>query len=156
MQLNLTELQENQPILDSLVSYVTEMRRIVEAETTDDLSVSVNFQPAFLSRTSWETAQVTRAVHFMDFDEVARMSRLYDFQALYERSEEGMVDMLAGIGDLDWEEPARALRTIHLALRRVDGFGDSLAQLYEVRLEHGFGPEPDSAGTRTLEFDGSE
>ena len=50
-------------------------------------SAEVGFSFALISSAAWQTAQVTRATQFIDFEWVRRMALLYDAQELYEDSQ---------------------------------------------------------------------
>lgn len=148
VQGNLRILEDKSHSRDSLVAYTRDKRRaLVQGEELEN--ININFNPALLTRTAWETAQLTRALAFMDYDKVARIGRLYEIQSLYEESEDALVRMLAGLESLNWDEPTEALDQILPVLVRVDTFGDLLTAVYGNVLEHGFvaelSDEPDEA-----------
>jgi hypothetical protein len=134
---NLERLRDTSQERDSLVAYTRAKRAalVAEEEVGD---ISINFSPAFLARTAWETAQVTRALHFMDYDQVAHIGRLYEVQTLYEDAEDGLIRLLAGMGQLNWDEPVEAVDVILPLLVRVDTFGDLLVNVYERVEARGF------------------
>jgi hypothetical protein len=148
---NMERLDENAAARDSLLTYLAGVRAALERDKELG-SISVDFTPAFLATTAWETARVTRAVHFMDYDRVARMGRLYDFQNLYERSEESFVERVSGIGGEDWSDPAETVQSLERDLARVDAFGDELQEVYGRILELGFDASVDEEETRRVEL----
>ena len=111
------------------MAYTRDVRQaLVDDEPLE--SIDVNYTPALLARTAWETAQVTRALHFIDYDKVARIGRIYEVQELYEEAESSVVRTLADIGQLNWDEPVDAVDVILPVLVRVDNFGDMLIEVY--------------------------
>ncbi len=126
---NLERLEAQALARDSLVAYTRDVRQaLVDDEPLE--SIDVNYTPALLARTAWETAQVTRALHFIDYDKVARIGRIYEVQELYEEAESSVVRTLADIGQLNWDEPVDAVDVILPVLVRVDNFGDMLIEVY--------------------------
>jgi hypothetical protein len=71
---------------------------------------SVNYEVSLLGADAWQTAQVTRAVHFMDFDQVGRISMVYRLQQLYLDRQAPIVDQVAGMGDRNLGESFASLR----------------------------------------------
>lgn len=133
---NRDRLLEKDRERDSLVAYTRTVRKsLVDGEEPDSITINVN--PALLTRTAWETAQITRALHFIQYERVASIGRLYEFQTLYEDTEDVLVRMLAGLETLDWDEPVDALDTLLPVLIRVDTFADLLATIYDSVLEDG-------------------
>ena len=151
---NLERLEEQAMERDSLVAYTQDVRRALVAEEEMD-NININFSPALLARTAWETAQVTRALHFMDYDRVARIGRIYEVQELYEEAESALVRALSGIGSLNWDEPVEAVDVILPTLVRVDRFGDMLTFVYENADQTRFGDLPDAVAPSDTTFDGS-
>ncbi len=148
---NMERLDDNAAARDSLLSYLADVRSALERD--EELgSISVDFTPAFLATTAWETARVTRAVHFLDYDRVARMGRLYDFQNLYERSEESFVERVSGIGGEDWSDPAKTVQSFERELARVDAFADELQEVYGRILERGFEAPAGEEETRRVQL----
>jgi hypothetical protein len=70
----------------------------------------VNYEVSLLGVDAWQTAQVTRAVHFMDFDQVGRISVVYRVQQLYLDRQEPIVDEVANLGGRDLLESFSSLR----------------------------------------------
>lgn len=135
---NLGHLEDQAHHRDSLIAYTREVRAsLVDGADLD--GINVNVSPALLTRTAWETAQVTRALHFMDYDRVAQIGRIYEIQVLYEDAEDALVRLLAGgLSQLNWDEPVEAIDVILPALVRVDTFGDLLTRVFAAAAEGGF------------------
>lgn len=76
---------------------------------------SVNYEVALLGADAWETARVTRAVHFIDFDRVSRISQVYRIQQLYLDRQDQVVAEVAGIGG-DEAALLNAFRSIRAGL----------------------------------------
>lgn len=70
----------------------------------------VNYEVSLLGTDAWQTAQVTRAVHFMDFDQVGRISQVYRVQQLYVERQAPIVDAVSTLGVGDIGMSFRAIR----------------------------------------------
>jgi hypothetical protein len=73
----------------------------LEAEVEDDAAasrLSVQFEYSLLSSAAWQTAQVTQAIHYADYNLVQQIAKLYDLQGLFTESQRGMVQQMTGVG----------------------------------------------------------
>ena len=72
---------------------------LARSEAGDGLGLTgVNYEVSLLVSDAWQTAQVTRAVHFIDFDQVGRISKVYRVQQFYLDRQAPIVDGVAGLG----------------------------------------------------------
>ena len=69
----------------------------VAGETVDG-DLNVQFEYSLLSSAAWQTAQVTQAIHYADYNLVQQVARLYDLQDLFAESQRGMVQQMTGMG----------------------------------------------------------
>ena len=100
--------------------------------------LSVEFSLSLLSSSAWKAAQATLAIHFLSFEWVERISKLYGLQELYERHQADLVGTIATAGgERTFEELVhREASDIKVALRSLlpesvafnDGRGASLVQ----------------------------
>lgn len=97
-------------------------------------SAQIGFNFALLSSAAWQTAQVTRATQFLDFDWVRSIARLYHLQELYDDRQAAVVDMMGAISG-EPEEAAEQLLTIGGRIRIVLSLQDGLIDAYEQVLE---------------------
>ena len=58
----------------------------------------IEFQVSLLGEDAWEAARVTRAVHFMDFGRVSRISKVYGIQSLFLDRQAEVVDLISAVG----------------------------------------------------------
>jgi hypothetical protein len=98
-------------------------------ESTSADSLSVEFEFALLSTAAWQTAQMTRAAHFLDYDWMARVARLYNLQKLYDRSQTAVVEHMS-LGEVPEEELPQFLQTLQARVTLVTTLHDGLAQEY--------------------------
>ena len=77
--------------LNNALKFANEMLR---SRKTNVTSLSLNYNLADLSSTSWHTAERTGALSHMDYDEVQRLSKLYDFQDLVISQQRRVLDQL--------------------------------------------------------------
>ncbi len=134
---NLEEIQSTRAdhiaVLEALASEVATL------EGGGD-SAQVGFNFALLSSAAWQTAQVTRATQFLDFDWVRRIARLYHLQELYDDRQAAVVDMMGAIGG-EPEEAAKQLETIGGRIRIVLSLQDGLIDAYEQVLAEAAGDD---------------
>ncbi len=84
---------ENQALLVDLEQALAALDQNNNPEIT-----GVNFEVSLLGDDAWDTARMTRAVHFMDFDRVSRISQVYRLQQLYLERQDQVVSDVASIG----------------------------------------------------------
>ncbi|MEN8185397.1 MAG: hypothetical protein ABFS46_23010, partial [Myxococcota bacterium] len=124
---NLEELRsthaDHVAMLEALASEVNEL------EAGADSAV-IGFNLALLSAAAWQTAQVTRATQFLDFDWVRRIAQLYHLQELYDDRQAAVVDMMGTIGG-EPEEAAEKLQAVGARIRIVLSLQDGLIDAYE-------------------------
>jgi hypothetical protein len=113
----------NTALLERIAGYIE------GAESTAADSLSVEFEFALLSTAAWQTAQVTRAAHFLDFDWMSRVARLYNLQELYDRSQTAVVEHMS-LGEVPDEELPQFLRTLQARVALVTTLHNGLAQEY--------------------------
>ena len=130
---NLAELEEtlenHEAFLDSLADQIEGLR-------AGAFSAEVDFSLALLSSAAWQTAQVTRASQYLDFEWVRSMAQLYDAQELYEDGQAAVLDLIAAIGGDDPEEVAARLEDVAARLQIVLKLQESLMGLYRQALEN--------------------
>lgn len=107
---------------------------LLRIKSGEKLELEINFQIALLSSAAWQTAQMTQATHFMDYDWVARISRLYDLQALYVTSQSGLVDRINAIPEFVEDDPRRMLSIMIQRVRGVLDIQDALLKAYDEIL----------------------
>ena len=96
------EVLSNQEDLADAEETNNEILLDVRAASRDSLEGDLGFdyEVAILSDAAWEAAGLTGAVRFMEFEDVARYSRLYKLQALYEAQQRAVVDAVASMSSL--------------------------------------------------------
>jgi hypothetical protein len=97
-----------------------------------DTALEFNFQIALLSSAAWNTAQMTQAANFLDFEWVRRISKVYELQGLYVTSQSAVVDRLSGISEIlgNANDPRRMLNILAERLRVALKIQDSLLGEY--------------------------
>lgn len=129
---NLAELEGTRPdhvaLLDRLVREIDEL----DAGGT---SAEVGFSFALLSSAAWQTAQVTRATQFLDFEWVRRTAQLYEAQDLYADNQASVVDLVAAIRGRDSGEVARRLEAVAARVQIVLNLQEGLIDAYRSALE---------------------
>jgi len=96
-----TEMRANRVELLSSREPNLELLSTLQAEVEDNEAaegLNVQFEYALLSSAAWQTAQVTQAIHYADYDLIQQIARLYDVQDLFVESQRGMVQQMTGMG----------------------------------------------------------
>jgi hypothetical protein len=154
------EISDNKKDLDATVSSFPRDREAMQKSikfATDMLttrktaitSIELHYNLADLSETSWRTAERTGALSHMDYVEVQRYSKLYDFQDLFIQQQRGILSQLALAssmlqGDFDPDKPnLKDLETfrervmqLRAALSIQEDFAKRLAENYAEALKH--------------------
>jgi hypothetical protein len=95
-----------------------------------DVSLQFHFEIALLSSAAWNTAQMTQAANYLDFDWLRRVSDVYELQGLYVTSQSAVVDRLSGISEILEDDPRRMLAIIAERLRVALRIQDELLEEY--------------------------
>jgi hypothetical protein len=77
--------------MDASIAFATDM---LAAGKTAITSIQLHYNMADLSDTSWRTAERTGALSHMDYGEVQRLSKLYDFQELFVQQQRAILSQL--------------------------------------------------------------
>jgi hypothetical protein len=83
--------------MTSAVQFATEM---LAAGKTSITEIQLHYNMADLLATAWHTAERTGALSHMDYAEVQRYSKLYDFQDLFVQQQRATVSQLAAASSL--------------------------------------------------------
>jgi hypothetical protein len=107
--------------LDSALTFANEM---LTKKSTSINEIKLHINLADLSASGWRTAERTGALSHMDYEEVQRLSLLYDLQDLIVEQQRALVGqlgevsaILSGSGDFDPEKPN--LRDLELFRERL-------------------------------------
>jgi hypothetical protein len=110
------------------------LARLDSAASMNAGRTSAGFEYALLSASAWETAQITRATSYVDYDLVQSLARTYELQSLFIENQRVMVDLIAG-GRLS-ATPTDAVPTaLSSRLRVILQLGDGLKDGYGEALE---------------------
>lgn len=112
---NETELRNTRDKNRAMLRHIEEaLRRLMQKR---DTALEFNFQIALLSSAAWNTAQMTQAANFLDFDWVRRVSKVYELQGVYVTSQSAVVDRISGISEILGDDPRRMLNILAERLR---------------------------------------
>jgi hypothetical protein len=117
------------------VALLERLVRDIDELDAGGTSAEVGFSFALLSSAAWQTAQVTRATQFLDFEWVRRMAQLYDAQELFEDNQAAVVDLVAEIRGRDPGEVARRLEAVAARAQIVLNLQEGLMDAYRAALE---------------------
>ncbi len=147
MRTNRRELDHLLKAMPRLTKELQDSLAVAEAflarRETSEVSLSVSYSIAQLSATSWDTAQSTGAVAFMEYDEVERLATVYGLQARFDAIQDRLVEGYVMAGpEADPEtasaEDLRAWRArivmIQAHLRAAHGLARALVGEYDKAL----------------------
>ena len=122
-RLRLVGAQES---IDVVLSELQQAEALLENDQTP-AGLGIDYSVALLSTAAWQTAQVTRAVHYLEWETVASIASVYDLQAFFLRNQDQLTDLIAEMGTSDDDDPAPMVRKIAARFRMVAGFRNALA-----------------------------
>jgi hypothetical protein len=153
------EIADNKKDLDATVSSFPRDREgldnalafahdLMTAGKTTITSIQLHYNLADLADTAWRTAERTGALGHMDYAEVQKLSKLYDFQDLFVQQQRDMLTRLALAssllqGDFDPDKPnvkdleifrARVME-LGAALKIQEDFAKKLSANYDEALK---------------------
>ncbi|MCG8460251.1 MAG: hypothetical protein MI919_28545 [Holophagales bacterium] len=156
----LSKYPQNRENLEQLRAAVEELRAFHEisdagGEAVMPEGVSANFSLSLLSSASWRAAQLTLAVHHLEYSWISRVAKLYELQEIYDSRQDDLVAFLTSMGQMEEGDELRTTADLanrfDTALSLVDGLLRAYAGLHpelEVPselLDPGQDPEPSSA-----------
>jgi hypothetical protein len=98
---NLRDLEETLPTLDEYTRNLVQALRyaddLLKAGTTDLAELRFQLRLPSLNRASWETAERTGAVGYMEYAQVKEYAELYGLQDLVRESQQQIADRLTGV-----------------------------------------------------------
>ena len=71
----------------------------------DPGDADIGLEVALLSKAAWQSAQMSQAVQYFDFDLMRSLSEVYEIQDLYERMQIGAVDSMTEMMRIAEEDP---------------------------------------------------
>ena len=95
----------------------------------------VGLEVALLSSAAWQSAQMSQAVQYLDFDVMRELSEVYEVQDLYERVQSAAVDNMTEAMRTAQDDPAAAVRQGMISLALLGDLRTSLAEVYGTALE---------------------
>lgn len=129
---NETELRNTRDNNRALLKQIEEAQsQLAQKRNT---ALQFHFEIALLSSAAWNTAQMTQAANYLDFDWLRRVSNVHELQGLYVTSQSAVVDRLSGISEIVGNDPRRMLDIIAERLRVALVTQDSLLEEYAKLL----------------------
>jgi len=110
------------------------LARLDSALSSGATAASAGFEYALLSASAWETAQITRATSYVDYDLVQRLARTYELQSLFIENQRVMVDVIAG-GRQATVPSDGSPTALTSRLRVILQLGDGLQDSYDEALQ---------------------
>jgi len=133
IRINQTELRNIRDNNRALLKRIEDTRSRLEQK--QNAALQFHFEIALLSSAAWNTAQMTQAANYLDFEWLRRVSNVYELQDLYVTSQSAVVDRLSGISEILEDDPRRMLDIIAERLRVALKVQDSLLEEYGKVLE---------------------
>jgi hypothetical protein len=137
-----TEIQQNH---DNLAGVLDQQEEALDGLGTaiDDLQAgrrpqggfAFNFQTEQVRNAAWETALLTQAVRFIDYEEVSRAADVYELQELVNAGVQRVLDRMSALGAGDDEQLVRDLQLVRGAATQLLSLERQLVERYERFLE---------------------
>ncbi len=115
-----------------------EAARVVLAELEagrDEGDADVGLEVALLSSAAWQSAQMSQAVQYLDFDVMRDLSEVYEIQDLYARVQASAVDNMTEMMRTAEQDPVAAVRQGVISLSVLTDLHGSLMEVYRNTLE---------------------
>ena len=117
----------NQAVLDNLRHLV---EGTVPKETRD---LDITFHYSLLSSSAWKVAQMTRAIHSLDYRWMARITTVYDLQEICDRQASLLMDRLVALSPEELQSRAEQ-NNLYRRMANVLGLQGTLRKAYEAVL----------------------
>lgn len=107
----------------------------------DDLSI--NYQAALTSSAAWETARMSQAVHYLDFEVMSDLAGIYELQDFFERAQDDLMSEISSIGARMRDDERGTLEDLAGRVNAVLAYRDVLRQGIGALIEkHGPASSP--------------
>lgn len=101
----------------------------------DQGDADVGLEVALLSSAAWQSAQMSQAVQYLDFDVMRELSEVYEVQDLYQRVQSAAVNDMTDAMRTAQDDPVAAVRQGVISLSLLADLRTSLAEIYGNALE---------------------
>ena len=101
----------------------------------DQGDADVGLEVALLSSAAWQSAQMSQAVQYLDFDVMRDLSEVYEIQDLFDRVQAGAVDNMTEMMRTAEQDPVAAVRQGVISLSVLTDLHGSLMEVYRNTLE---------------------
>jgi hypothetical protein len=126
LDITLSGFARDREEIGKTLTFATEL---LNSKKTDVTSFSLHYNLADLSSTSWHTAERTGALSHMDYDEVQRLSKLYDLQELVITQQRNILTQLTAataIMSSDFDPAKPNMKDLEAFRERVMQLGGSM------------------------------
>lgn len=101
----------------------------------DQGDADVGLEVALLSSAAWQSAQMSQAVQYLDFDVMRDLSEVYEIQDLFDRVQAGAVDNMTEMMRTAEQDAVAAVRQGVISLSVLSDLHGSLMEVYRNTLE---------------------
>jgi hypothetical protein len=101
----------------------------------DQGNADIGLEVSLLSTAAWQSAQMSQAVQYLDFDIMRTLSEVYEIQDLYDRVQTGAVDNMTEMMRTAEEDPVAAVRQGVISLSVLQELQGSLLEVYRNTLD---------------------
>jgi len=136
------EIQQNHDnlagVLDEQAGAIDVLAAVIEdlvAGREPDGDLAFNFRTEQVRSAAWETALLTQAVRFIDFELVSSAADIYELQELVSAGVQRVLDRMSTLGASEGEQLVRDLRLVHGAASQLLALERQLVRRYEAFLQ---------------------
>ncbi|NQU28607.1 MAG: hypothetical protein HQ528_09990 [Candidatus Marinimicrobia bacterium] len=113
---------------DSLIVYLSKPEIDLD-------NFNLNLELALLTSATWNTAQMLKAIHSMDYEWIIEVSTVYELQTIYLESQKQFLDVMGRLAEEDIEEnPKKMFRVLVGRLMILNTLQEGLIEGYSDLL----------------------
>jgi len=132
IQKNLVETEKTH---DNYTSTFDTIMVYLEGPDSLLLDIKLNIELAILTSATWNTAQMLRATHYMDYDWVIEVATQYELQSIYLESQKQFLDVLGKLAEEQaGDNPRKLFNSLVGRLFVLNSLQDGLIEGYNDLL----------------------
>ena len=113
---------------DSLIVYLSKPEIDLD-------NFNLHLELAILTSATWNTAQMLRAIHYMDYEWIIEVSTIYELQTIYLESQKQFLEVMGRLAEEDIEEnPKKMFRVLVGRLMILNSLQEGLIKEYSDLL----------------------
>lgn len=125
-----SKLTMHKRLLDDLKEKLAAHKKNPDAPANFDF----NFPMALISSAAWDSAKMTQAIQLLPLEDVSLLSKIYQFQDVYSKNQDKIIEKVMTIGELKDEEFPLFARAFYHRLEILIAINGDLQTAYRKSL----------------------